>query len=78
MSGFCGACIDEGFWVEERNKSDGLITLPDALENEGALQNHGLYTDEVVGQALEVGFTIRCLSIMPSLFFRSHSDTVAL
>jgi hypothetical protein len=43
MSGVCGACIDEGSWVEERNRSKGSITqygigkdLLDALESEGA------------------------------------------
>lgn len=54
MSGFCGACIDEGSWVEERNKSEELITLYgigkdllDAFEYEGAWQNHGLHADKL-------------------------------
>ena len=85
MSGFYGACFDEGSWVEERNKSEGPITLHgigkdllDALESEGAWQDYGLHADKAVEQVLEVGFAICCLSIVHPMFFRSHSDKVAL
>ena len=40
-------------------------------ESEGAWQNHGLHTDEAVEQVLEVGFSIRCLSIVHPIFFEA-------